>query len=433
MQPFAQHFPHLMSPNPTILPSGILSPPVANSRAVDERDFFEIEEMAEGAYCRLLKARRQGQWWVLKCLKKEYVGQAFYEGLLQKEYDVLTRLSHPCVVKAVGLEPVEGLGECLVMEYVQGLTLDAFVGSCAERRRLAEQMVEAVAWVHAHQVVHRDLKPQNILVTDNGHNLKIIDFGLADADNYAVLKQAAGTPAYVSPEQQKGGSPDVRNDIYSLGVILRELRLGAMYAPVVRRCTAKLTRRYNGAQELREALARVDRRRRWLTLAGGIILGIIAVVAVHVDNGQQTTDGDQNDTVKSRPAAVKAPSNLPQGGEDPTVTKAVPAANFYAEEKERGCRRIDKLMAEMGYAAFLDTLRGETAQPLSPRRKRDLTQQSTHFYLRGMKEVQAMQKEWDGKLTEQESMALYIALGDYINNQYTNVLTETLSGNDRRE
>lgn len=417
-------------------PSGILVPPDM-AQVIDDRAFSEKENLAMGVYCCLVKARRQGQWWVLKCLKEEYVGQAFYEGLLQKEYDVLTRLSHPCVVKAVGLEQVAGLGECLVMEYVQGLTLDAFVGSRAERRRLAGQMVETVAWVHAHQVVHRDLKPQNILVTDNGHNLKIIDFGLADADNYAVLKQAAGTLAYVSPEQQQGGNPDVRNDIYSLGVILRELRLGVMYAPVVRRCTAKLARRYNGAQELREALARVDRRRRWLTLAGGIMLGIIAVVGVLTATGLMDirhTDlepvsavvpvsgpATMADTVQPRPA--EAPHSVPEA---PASTEAVPAANFYAEEKERGCRRIDKLMEEMNYAAFLDTLRRETAQPLSPRRKWDLTQQSTHFYLQGMKEVQAMQKGWDGKLTEQESMALYIALGDYINNQYTNVLTEIL-------
>lgn len=113
-------------------------------------------------------------------------------------------------MRSVGIEQVDGVGECIVLEYVTGQTLDQVQGSRADRRRWFEQLVEAVGYIHSQQVVHSDLKPQNIIVTDNGHNVKLIDFGLADADNFAELKQPAGTLRYVSPEQQNGGNADVR-------------------------------------------------------------------------------------------------------------------------------------------------------------------------------------------------------------------------------
>lgn len=72
------------------------------------------------------------------------------------------------------------------------------------------------------------MKPQNIMVTHNGHYLKIIDFGLADTDSHAILKQPASTLKYMAPEQAQHAVPDVRNDIYSLGVILQEMELGGV-------------------------------------------------------------------------------------------------------------------------------------------------------------------------------------------------------------
>lgn len=116
------------------LPSGIVSPDDEQAY-ISETSFSQFEPLGEGSYCRLLKARRQGQWWVLKVLKEEYADQPLYTGLLQKEYDVLARLSHAAIVKAIGLEDVDGVGRCLVMEYLQGQTLDAFQGTRSERRR----------------------------------------------------------------------------------------------------------------------------------------------------------------------------------------------------------------------------------------------------------------------------------------------------------
>ena len=165
--------------------------------------FTEVEVLNEGAYCCVAKAKRHGQWWTLKYLSKDYANQPFYKSPLRKEYDVLCRLNYPSVVRAICIEDVDELGECLIMEYVQGQTLDKYKASRSERRRLCLLLLDGVKYIHSQQIVHRDLKPQNIIVTDNGHNLKIIDFGLSDTDNFAVLKQPAGTQTYVSPEPRE--------------------------------------------------------------------------------------------------------------------------------------------------------------------------------------------------------------------------------------
>lgn len=71
------------------------------------------------------------------------------------------------------------------------------------------------------QVVHRDLKPGNVVITTNGHNAKILDFGLSDTDSYGILKQPAGTEEYMAPEQRCSHVPDCRNDLFSLGKSFR--------------------------------------------------------------------------------------------------------------------------------------------------------------------------------------------------------------------
>ena len=82
------------------------------------------------------------------------------------------------------------------------------------QKKIAEELMDAVGYLHSKGIVHRDLKPENILITRNGEHLKLIDFGLADSDSYAILKQPAGTSGYMSPEQKVTAVADVRNDIY---------------------------------------------------------------------------------------------------------------------------------------------------------------------------------------------------------------------------
>ncbi|MBR0178176.1 MAG: serine/threonine protein kinase [Bacteroidales bacterium] len=185
---------------------------IGNSFLTESDCFSTYEELPSKGFNRLVKAKRQGRWFILKGLKPEYRNQTVYLELLKKEYELMVQLDHPNIVKAYAKEMNDEIGPCIVIEYIDGLTLDAFLEtkpSRQTRRIVIEQLVDALAYIHTKQVVHRDLKPSNILITRNGNNLKIIDFGLSDADDFAILKQSAGTLKYMAPEQ--------KNVIYETG------------------------------------------------------------------------------------------------------------------------------------------------------------------------------------------------------------------------
>lgn len=239
-----------------------------DGRFLSEDENPEVyEEMPCGGFNCLMKTRRQGRWFILKGLKPEYREQAVYLELLKKEYALMVQLDHPNVVKAYAKEVNATLGPCIVMEYIDGIRLDSFLAgnpSKDARQKIVEQLADALAYIHSKQILHRDLKPGNILVTRNGGNVKIIDFGLSDADDYAILKQSAGTVDYMSPEQISGAAIDCRADIYSFGLVLRKI-FPHRYRAISSKCTRKdRERRYERMESVQKALRRNDRRLHFL-------------------------------------------------------------------------------------------------------------------------------------------------------------------------
>src|SRR5579863_2572205 len=145
------------------------------------------------------------------------------------EAEAAGRLSHPGIVTIfdVGEEP-ETRAPYIVMEFVAGQSLDKLLLSKEDRKltvekalQLALEVAEALDCAHGQGVVHRDVKPANILLTEDGH-AKIADFGVAKLNfaNATATGRTLGTPAYMSPEQLNGDPVDGRSDLFSLGVIL---------------------------------------------------------------------------------------------------------------------------------------------------------------------------------------------------------------------
>ena len=235
-------------------------------------------------YSVLYKARCLGKWVVLKGLKKEYASHPFYQELLHKEFEIGYQLSHPNIAQTWGWEEVTGCGVCIVMEYVDGDSLRNYLSFHRVDRKTALRFVtelcEALSYLHGKQIVHRDLKPENILVTYNGNNIKLIDFGLSDCDDYDALKLPAGTRYYLAPEALNPGQPlDLRADIYSLGIIIGEMAelLGdKQLAAVSRRCTRRRPEdRYPSASAVARNMA--DSRPyphlyRWVAAVGVLLL-----------------------------------------------------------------------------------------------------------------------------------------------------------------
>lgn len=231
------------------------------------RDVFLIEkEIDSTGYYRYLKACRDGRWYFLKCLRAPFNEQEFFCNMLLKEYRIVSSLSHPGVVHCYGMEDVPDYGNCIIMEYIEGVTLEEFIiqqNGSSQRElkqlltRVAIEMAQAIAYIHSYQIVHRDLKPSNIMITKNGQNVKIIDFGLSDSDDYMILKQPAGTLKYMAPEQLDNFGTDVRSDIYSFGVILRSLFANSRkfsskkhFLEVAMKCVAPIKSRYQNMNEV---------------------------------------------------------------------------------------------------------------------------------------------------------------------------------------
>lgn len=122
------------------------------------------------------------------------------------------------------------------------------------RRRIFSQLLEAVGAMHRQSIIHNDIKPENILITEADNDVKLIDFGFADGDAHILEKGLGGTRQYASPELLEHRKTDARSDIYSLGILLDEVFPGR-YGRVVRRCTqADPARRYQSAEALQKAL-----------------------------------------------------------------------------------------------------------------------------------------------------------------------------------
>jgi len=250
--------------------------PEETIRYTIDNSITDMEEIPSAGYNRLVKAVRYGKHFMLKGLKAQYRNDPTFRAMLRKEFEIMVLMNHPNIVRVYTLEEVDGIGLCIVMEYVDGMPLDDWLAthpSAHLRLRVVHQLLDAMIHGHSHQVVHRDLKPSNLLVTRNGSNLRIIDFGLADADQYAILKEPAYTLCYASPEQLQGGELDCRSDIYSFGRILSQI-FPHRYAGIVARCCRqRREQRYPSVEAVQAAF----RRRKILNTVA--ILAILAGVA----------------------------------------------------------------------------------------------------------------------------------------------------------
>ncbi|MDJ1467629.1 protein kinase [Cytophagaceae bacterium DM2B3-1] len=233
--------------------------------------FTDIMPLAQqGAMSLTQKARLDGRWVVVKRLLPEHRTNPTYIELFFKEYFNGRDLQHEHIVNIYG-RGEDQEGPFFYMEYVDGQPLSHRIpegGISDERfvRKVATEMLQALSYAHKKQVYHRDLKPDNILITNRGDNVKIIDFGLAAADTFDDIKNATfiGTKTYAAPEQTlTGSSVDGRADLYAFGIILLEMFTGIpsrdkisvvkhnLWRTIIQKCTQlEPEQRYHNADEV---------------------------------------------------------------------------------------------------------------------------------------------------------------------------------------
>ena len=277
--------------------------PILSSSFVEVKLLHETEK----GYTRLFKAKRMGKWFVLKSLKKEYAENPTYLALFQKEFEIAYQLSHSHIVQTIGMEEISSLGKCMVMEYVDGVSLREYINtnniSSQDIIRWIDELCQALSYIHAKQIIHRDLKPENILITSNGRYVKLVDFGFSDTDSYAVLKAPAGTRRYAAPEQMKKGEKiDTRADIYALGIILKELGGRDKAISYIARvcCSEDITRRPSDVALVPEL---IKKRRMFLIiwkllLVLAIIVSLVGYYKYHIiEKNETATDVEVMDTL----------------------------------------------------------------------------------------------------------------------------------------
>ncbi len=309
---------------------------------------------SSGIY-QFIKCRQGSQWVVLKGLKEPYRDKIQEQNVLKKEFRLAQHLDHPHIENYIDFIDHPDYGKCIVLEYVEGRSLKEYIAerhTPDEKKEVVEQIADALNYIHGKNIVHRNLKPSNILLTKD-NQVKLIDFRVSYADN---LSEPSSSLRYAAPEQRDGTiSVDGRTDIYSLGMIMKDLGLYAEYPDVIDRCC-----RFGRSERYLD----IDSFLRDLNHEGGegnskkksvllIVIIIIAIILVAVilfsKNGSPSSEKastptvavkDTTDTVPasktaiSEPKAAKAPAD---------TTSQAAAGNLDAAIQAKVTTGLDKI------------------------------------------------------------------------------------------
>ncbi len=201
-------------------------------RLLDNR--YEIlEVIGTGGMAVVYKARchRLNRLVAIKILKDDYLEDEEFRRRFHSESQAVAMLSHPNIVSVYDVS-TSIMADYIVMELIDGITLKQYmekkgVLNWKETLHFAIQIAKALEHAHSRGIVHRDIKPHNVMVLKNG-SVKVTDFGIARmmSKGNTLTKEALGSVHYISPEQAKGGRVDNRSDIYSLGVVMYEMMSG---------------------------------------------------------------------------------------------------------------------------------------------------------------------------------------------------------------
>lgn len=198
-------------------------------RLLDGR--YEIlEVIGTGGMAVVYKARchRLNRLVAIKILKDEYSKDEEFRRRFHAESQAVAMLSHPNIVSVYDVSRYDD-SDYIVMELIDGISLKQYIEkkqilNWKETLHFAIQIAKALEHAHSRGIVHRDIKPHNVMVLKNG-SVKVADFGIAQmmSSGTTLTKEALGSVHYISPEQAKGGRVDNRSDIYSLGIVMYEM------------------------------------------------------------------------------------------------------------------------------------------------------------------------------------------------------------------
>lgn len=285
--------------------------------------FEDIQELSKsGATSDTYKVRLYGKWHFLKRIKKEFRLNPLYIQAFEKEFDLGYQLTHPNIVRYLS-KGSDKDGFYIITEYVDGLNLLEYITKNPTIsndkqfvNRAVREILSVLDYLHNKQIIHLDIKPENILVTNIGKNIKVIDLGFSSSDSYDSIP--CGTLTYSSPEQFNNPIDiDVTSDIFSFGKLLIFLFTGTTdienisklpfaYRKIAQKCTqAKPENRYSNINEITKSIEAFSHRRKAIIVSLLVLASLIILLSgiYYYQNNSAivntSTNVEKSDTVKS--------------------------------------------------------------------------------------------------------------------------------------
>ena len=252
---------------------------------------------SQGSTCDTYRVKLYGKLHFLKRLKPQYANNIRYKEAFRKEFETGFRLEHPHLARYISFD-----GEGILMEYIDGVTLSellannpAYFSKKSQTDRLLCQLLDALRYLYSHQIVHLDLKPDNIMLTRINHDVKLIDLGCCLTDTFNDTQ--GRTDRFAAPEQLNGGEVDIRADLYAIGKIIELFPNHTIYNKVIAKCTAPdKEKRFQSTDELLNA---IRPKRFFKSIYLLPVLLVIAISFAWLMNRKQTIPNPEmaNDTI----------------------------------------------------------------------------------------------------------------------------------------
>ena len=299
-----------------------------------------------------VKATRDGAPVMLKALKSEYKDKSQFQTLLRKEFETVSKLDHANIAKETQLIDDPQYGKAIVVEFVDGRPLNAYLAenhSVEEKLNIIRQIASAIGYANERNIQHRNLKASNVLIAKQGDEVKIIDFRMPFADDLHV---GYSSMAHVSPEQKDGTvAIDARADVYSLGVLMKQMGLPEDYNGLIEKCCSY--NRGDRYMDMDSMVADLDggsgsgpSTKRMATLAAVVVVLIVVVVTFfalqHKSAERQTATQEQTDSTATQQDQQTA---QPQSAD--TAQPAVAPAPADSDAAATGAKFNDQVKQQM--------------------------------------------------------------------------------------
>ena len=292
----------------------------------NQQDSLRESLPVSGFMCEAYRVKIYGKLHFLKKLKPEHEDNILFREALRKEFEIGFRLEHPNIVRYVSFHDDE-----ILMEYVDGEDLLAFLNNHPTYFADAEhfdkfvgQFLSALQYLHDNQVLHLDLKPENIMLTRIGCDVKVVDLGCCYSDTF--VDSTGYTTQYAAPEQLAGRKVDVRTDIYAVGKILELLPHHPIYNKVIKRCLNKNPQdRYPSIADLKAALATkkiVRKNMMWVASITVVVFSFLLLSFVFKFSSVPNP-AIKNTSVQEEADTIKHLIQNPQKSKNPTANPIV--------------------------------------------------------------------------------------------------------------